>query len=182
MVLFSVYSSCQPSNRPRRLMSSDAQGHRNNEMEILLYAGFPAFNIVVRMQVGSIAPTVCSAKGQLCLNHVGKLNVILNVWYEYVALIWDWLEAAIFWLLSPHLCSFLAAQPSETEFPCLFALITPNCTVTLAVFTVVALLLSLPERINIHLSCCGANKDEQNRKSNLKSAGPVLEEVWHLLL
>lgn len=57
----------------------DTQGHSNNDMEIQLYAGFPAFNIVVRMQVGSIVPTVCSVKGRLCLNHVAKLNVIFNV-------------------------------------------------------------------------------------------------------
>lgn len=35
-----------------------SQGHSNNGMEILFYGGFPPFNIVVRMQVGSI-PAHC---------------------------------------------------------------------------------------------------------------------------
>lgn len=63
----------------------------------------------------------------------------------------------------------LAKMNSHVSFT-LICLITTNCTLILR-FTVVALLLSLPDKINIHLSCYTENEDKRNRKSELMSAG-----------
>lgn len=43
------------------------------------YGGFSAFNMLVRMQLGSIPAAACSLKQYLYLNNVDKLNVIFNV-------------------------------------------------------------------------------------------------------
>lgn len=42
------------------------------------------------MQLGSILATACSLKQYLYLNNVDKLNVIFNVWYEYIWQILIW--------------------------------------------------------------------------------------------
>lgn len=47
--------------------------------EILFGGGFAAFNMLVRMQLGSIPAAACSLKQYLYLNNVDKLNVIFNV-------------------------------------------------------------------------------------------------------
>lgn len=54
------------------------QGRGDGGPELLLNGGFSAFNMLVRMQLGSI-PAACSLKQYLYLNNVDKLNVIFNV-------------------------------------------------------------------------------------------------------
>lgn len=51
------------------------QGGADGAGEIL----FAAFNMLVRMQPGSIPAAACSLKQYLYLNNADKLNVIFNV-------------------------------------------------------------------------------------------------------
>lgn len=55
------------------------QGRGDGGPELLFYGGFSAFNMLVRMQLGSIPAAACSLKQYLYLNNVDKLNVIFNV-------------------------------------------------------------------------------------------------------
>lgn len=55
------------------------QGRGDGGAELLFNGGFSAFNMLVRMQLGSIPAAACSLKQYLYLNNVDKLNVIFNV-------------------------------------------------------------------------------------------------------
>lgn len=89
--------------------SGFSQGGGDGGIEILFGGRFAAFNMLVRMQLGSIPTTACPPKQYLYLNNVDKLNVIFNVWYEYIwqILIWaagvltDWKWQYLVPLLSP---------------------------------------------------------------------------------
>lgn len=123
---------------------------------------FSAFNMLVRMQPGSIPAAACSLKQYLYLNNVDKLNVIFNVWYECIwqILIWaaDWLKMAIFGTPLPS--PGLRAEPWEMNssvFLALICYITSNCPLILW-SSVMALLWKLPDKISIHPSFHTENK------------------------
>lgn len=54
-------------------------GGADGAIEILFCGRFAVFNLLVRMQFGSIPTAACSLKQYLSLNSVDKLNVIFNV-------------------------------------------------------------------------------------------------------
>lgn len=67
----------ESSSRP--LLFRTLQGRGDSGTELLFNGGFSAFNMLVRMQPGSIPAAACLRKQYLYLNNVDKLNVIFNV-------------------------------------------------------------------------------------------------------
>lgn len=98
------------------------------------------------------------------------------IWAYIMLTDWKW---QYFGLPPPQFYSSLhslAKMNSHISFA-LICPITTNCTLILR-FTVVALLLSLPDKINIHLSCYTENEDKRNGKSKLMSAGTCFGKMW----
>lgn len=133
------------------------QGGGDGGIEILLGSRFAAFNMLVRMQLGSIPTAACSLKQYLYLNNVDKLNVIFNVWYEYIwqTLVWaaevltDWKWR---YLGAPPVPA-LTAELCEVKSSVFLALI---CRILRS--SAMVLLWKLSDKISIHPSFYIENK------------------------